>query len=352
MSCGSTVPAEDATHAAVSTYYGQTLEGSSDLQTNACKISEISSMPSAVKKAKSLVHPELLKFSYGCGSPIPPNLTGCSVLDLGCGSGVDVYTCSKLVGEMGHVFGVDMTEEQLDRASAQLDYQMKLFQYTNPNVVFHRSLIEDLSFLGDATIDVVISNCVINLTPNKSLVFEEIFRVLREGGELYFSDMYADRRIPTEIQQDSTLWGEGLAGAMYTEDFRRLMAKIGFVDVRVVNCSKIVVQNPQIQKKVGPITYYSRTIRAFKLRSLEDRCEDYGQVATYLGTISDFPHAFFLDENHTFVTDYPTPVCGNTADMLSLTRYKTHFKLTPRLAHRGLFSCGVSVDATTVVGCC
>jgi len=353
MSCCGSGPKPAPTHADVSTYYGQTLEGSSDLKTNACKISDGASVPAGIKKAKAMVHPELVKYFYGCGSPIPPALTGCSVLDLGCGSGVDVYTCSKLVGETGQVFGVDMTEIQLDRAKSQLDYHTKLFEYKKPNVVFHKSLIEDLKHLADCTIDVIISNCVINLAPNKLNVFKEIFRVLKEGGELYFSDVYADRRIPTKLQQDTTLWGECLSGAMYTEDFRRLMTQVGFMDSRVVSNARVEVQNPQIEKRVGTIRFYSRTIRAFKLKSLEDRCEDFGQVATYLGTVDDFPHAFFLDDHHTFVTGYPLPVCGNTAEMISKTRYQSYFKVTEKMEHRGLFSCGEGANvAPTTVGCC
>lgn len=271
----------------------------------------------------------------------------------GCGSGVDVYTCSSLVGEQGKVYGIDMTDQQLDRAKSFIDYHAQLFKFKNSNVSFHKALIEDLSFIPDNSIDVVISNCVINLSPNKEKVFREIYRILNQGGELYFSDVYADRRIPSELQQDKVIWGECLSGALYLEDFRRLMAKVGFVDVRCVSTSQVGVQNPEIEKRIGPIVFYSKTLRAFKI-PLEDRCEDYAQVATYNGSISDFPNSFFLDDHHSFRTGCPIAVCGNTADMLSKTRYKEHFSVSSPQPHKGLFPCGPS--SAHVVGsggsCC
>lgn len=89
----------------------------------------------------------------------------------------------------------------------------------------------------------MISNCVLNLCEDKSVVLKEIWRVLKEGGELYFSDVYSDRRIPEFLQKDKTLWGECLSGALYIEDFRRMMNKIGFLDYRVTKQSRITVEN-------------------------------------------------------------------------------------------------------------
>lgn len=109
---------------------------------------------------------------------------------------------------------------------------------------------------------------------------------MKEGGELYFSDIYADRRIPKEMQDDKVLWGECLSGALYFEDFRRLMNHIGFKDLRIVS------KSPVTSKVASPSGYdpkfYSITIRAFKISSLEDRCEDYQNSVTYCGGIPDF----------------------------------------------------------------
>lgn len=232
-----------------------------------------------------------------------------------------------------------MTEEQLEKATKQISFHTTQFNYEKPNVEFHKGFIEDLSMISSESVDVVISNCVINLSPEKGKVFKEVHRVLKQGGEFYFSDVYSDRRISKELQKDSVLWGECLTGALYFEDFRRKMKEVGFEDIRVVSSAPVTVQNKEIEKKVGAIRFFSKTVRAFKL-PLEDRCEDYGQKATYKGTEKDFPHAFFLDDHHTFVTGYPVAVCGNTADMLSQTRYQKHFTVTARGNHLGLFDCG------------
>jgi ubiquinone/menaquinone biosynthesis C-methylase UbiE len=343
----------------VKDYYGKELKGSSDLKTNACKLS-MAYLSKNIKAVKSLLHGDTLSSFYGCGSPIPPVLHDAVVLDLGCGSGVDVFVCSALVGDEGRVIGVDMTDEQLEKANKYVDYHFQKFKeagyISKPNVEFKKAYIEDLSFIPDNSIDIIISNCVINLSSEKPKVFKECHRILKQGGELYFSDVYANKRIPIELQNDKVLWGECLSGSMYIEDFRRLMEKTGFVDHRVCSSSAIVVNNPEIQKQVGDIIFYSNTVRAFKL-ALEDRCEDYGQVATYNGSLPDHPHAFFFDDHHTFITDYSVPVCGNTADMLSLTRYAPYFSVTPRGQHRGIFDCGgknLNISKVTTGGgsCC
>ena len=176
------------------------------------------------------IHPEIIEKFYGCGSPIPDEVSGLTVLDLGSGTGRDVYLASGLVGEHGKVIGVDMTEEQVAVAKSHIEYHRESFGFEKSNVEFILGNIEDLKVLGieDNSVDLVISNCVINLVDDKAVVLKEIWRVLKEGGELYFSDMYADRRIPGYLKKDKVLWGEGLTGALYVEDFRRIMKNIGF----------------------------------------------------------------------------------------------------------------------------
>lgn len=123
---------------------------------------------------------------------------------------------------------------------------------------------------------------------------------------------------------------------------------------RVVSESLVTGITPEIEDKIGFVGFTSRTIRAFKL-PMEDRCEDFGQITTYHGTIAEHPHAFDLDDHHRFHTGKPTPVCGNTADMLSLTRYATHFDVTgAKEAHYGQFGCGPQdrETAATASGCC
>ncbi|MDR0817842.1 MAG: methyltransferase domain-containing protein, partial [Clostridiales Family XIII bacterium] len=325
----------------VKKYYGEILGGAEDLKSGACCCGD-DGLPRDVRRALALVADEIHEKSYGCGSPLPPLLDGMTVLDLGCGTGRDVYVASALAGANGHVTGVDMTGGQIAVARRYTDYHAKAFGYEKPNVEFIQGYIEDLAECGieSNTIDVVISNCVLNLSPAKEQVFSEVHRVLKPGGELYFSDVFADRRIPGHLAQDAVLRGECLSGAMYTEDFRRLMARAGFADFRYTKTSPVILDNEEIEKMIGMVLFSSRTVRAFKIDSLEDICEDYGQVAYYDGGITGSEHYFDLDDHHRFFTGKPMLICGNTAAMLSETRYAAYFKVIgDRRVHYGAFDC-------------
>jgi len=342
----------------VQEYYGKTLGGSGDLKTGACCTPE--AMPRHVREIVREIEPEVTDRFYGCGSPIPAGIEGRSVLDLGCGTGRDCFVLSRLVGPSGRVIGVDMTDEQLAVARRHLDAQMQRFGFEQPNVRFVKGYIEDLAGAGiaDESIDVVVSNCVINLSPDKARVFAEIFRVLKPGGELYFSDVFAGRRIPESLRSDPVLRGECLGGAMYIEDFRRMLARCGCRDHRVVTQTRVAIRDAAVEAKVGMVDFHSMTIRAFKLSSLEDRCEDFGQMATYRGTIRELPHVFQLDDHHVFFAHKPMLVCGNTAAMLEETRFADHFRVVgDRSMHFGLFDCAparVGDDESFGVGgaCC
>jgi arsenite methyltransferase len=328
----------------VKNYYGRVLSSSSDLKTSACCLAE--TLPKHLRPLVSAIHPEILQRFYGCGSPIPSELKDCTVVDLGCGTGRDAYVLSKLVGEKGQVIGVDMTSEQLEVARRHQDYHAKLYGYAKSNVRFVQGYIEDLEGAGVASesVDVVVSNCVLNLSPDKERVFREIFRVLKPGGELYFSDVFTGRRVPEPLKQDPVLLGECLSGALYIEDFRRILAQVGCADYRVLSKTPIELTDEEVSRKIGMVDFYSMTMRAFKL-NLEDRCEDFGQVAYYLGTISEAPHAYVLDDHHTFKTGMPVPVCSNTAAMLASTRLQKHFKVTGDTSvHYGLFDCAPVVS--------
>ncbi len=334
-------------------YYGEVLKSSDDLKTGAC--CPLEAMPEAVRTLLADVHPEVKDRFYGCGSPLPPALDGMTVLDLGCGTGRDVYLLSRLVGEHGQVIGVDMTPEQLEIALRHQVWHAERYGHAQSNVSFVEGYIERLEACGiaDASIDAVVSNCVLNLSPDKERVFAEIFRVLKPGGELYFSDVFADRRIPPELRTDPLLLGECLAGALYGEDFRRLLGQVGCNDARSVSQSPIALLDAQIEARIGMVGFRSITMRAFKL-PLEDRCEDYGQSATYRGTIAELPHAFVLDDHHRFETGRPMRVCGNTFDMLARSRYADHFGLLGDTSvHFGLFDCATGpVGAPAAAGAC
>ena len=328
-------------HEKLKEYYGAILKSSADLKTTACCSSEQGLSP-LMKMALAEINDEVLTRFYGCGSPLPPLLGGCIVLDLGCGAGRDAYLASRLAGPSGSVIGVDMTDEQLTVARRNLSAQMERFGYASPNVRFEQGYMEYLSGAGieDNSVDVVISNCVLNLSPDKEAVFSEVFRVLKPGGELYFSDVFAGRRIASELFADSVLHGECLAGAMYLEDFRRLLRRAGCLDYRVISSRPIDLGSPEIEAKIGMVDFYSVTVRAFKLGDLEDLCEDYGQVAVYHGTVPEWPHHFDLDDHHHLLTHKPMLVCGNTASMLLNTRYAPHFTVHGgRAEHFGPFDC-------------
>ena len=191
------------------------------------------------------------------------------------------------VGEKGQVIGVDMTEEQLAVARRHEKFHQKAFGYKRSNVRFLHGYIERLHELelADASVDVIVSNCVINLAPDKAAVLREAFRVLKPGGELYFSDVYSDRRIPEMLAHDPVLYGECLSGALYWNDFLQLARQHGFTDPRLIDDRPVSIGNPELAEKTGNIRFYSATYRLFKLHDLEPACEDHGQSVVYRGTI-------------------------------------------------------------------
>jgi arsenite methyltransferase len=322
-------------------YYGKILQSSQDLKTNACCISE--SIPEAHRKILAEIPAEILDKFYGCGSPIPAAPEGKVILDLGCGTGRDAYLIARLAGPESKVIGIDMTSEQIQVAQKYAASQALAWGLPASCLDFRQGYLEDLRGAGieDASVDIVVSNCVLNLSADKEAAFREIFRVLKPGGELYFSDVFSDRRVPAHLLNDPVLRGECLSGAMYWEDFRRLLRKVGCLDHRLVSRRPMVLGNAELEVVIGMVPFHSATVRAFKIADLEDLCEDYGQAAVYQGTIPGMPHAFVLDDHHTFPTGKPVLVCGNTASMLAETRFGRHFRVTgDRAIHFGAFPCG------------
>jgi arsenite methyltransferase len=251
-------------HEAVSEYYGSTLEKSTDLKTNAC--CTVQTYPPKIQEALGLIHDEVLDKYYGCGLTIPEKLEGKRVLDLGSGSGRDCYIASFLAGEQGSVVGVDMTDEQLDVANRHVDHHARQFGYSRPNVEFRKGLIEKLDEVGleDDSFDVAISNCVINLCPDKPRAMMEIFRVLKSGGEFYFSDVYSDQLVPQHLVEDPVLYGECLSGALAEQDFIQLAIATGFSAPHEVERDAITIENDAVREKVGDIKFDSITFSLIK----------------------------------------------------------------------------------------
>jgi len=166
--------------------------------------------------------------SYGCGDPVTlaSLQPGQTVLDLGSGAGLDCFFAARKVGKTGKVIGVDMTPEMIERAQGsakRMDIQ---------NVEFRQGYIEEMPVESDS-VDVIISNCVINLSPDKSKVFREAFRVLRAGGKLAVSDIVTDGPLPDSIKQSLSAWAGCVAGAVDAKDYISMMQAVGFTNISV-----------------------------------------------------------------------------------------------------------------------
>ena len=179
-------------------------------------------------KADLALAPDAGVASLGCGNPtaIASLRSGETVIDLGSGAGFDCFLAAKAVGEGGHVIGVDMTPEMLDRARRNAQ------EGGWANVEFRLGEIEHLP-VADNTADIVISNCVINLVPDKRPVYQEIFRVLKPGGRVAVSDVVRTAEFPAGIGEDMDLLASCISGAITIDEVETIMREAGFVDINV-----------------------------------------------------------------------------------------------------------------------
>lgn len=249
-------------------------------------------------------------------------------MDLGSGSGRDCYALSQLVGEKGHITGIDMTESQVEVAKKYVDYHMEKFGFQTPNVTFVLGYIEKLGEAGIEadSYDVVVSNCVINLVPDKEQVLREVFRVLKSGGELYFSDIYASLDLPENIRTHQLLWGECLGGALYWKDLAILAQKIGFSPPRLVSANIITIQNKELENMVGDCRFASATFRLFKVPETGpmQKCQ-----VIYNGRIIGHEKELVFDANFTFKEGEAVEVDGHTAAILKNSRFAPDFQFGP-----------------------
>jgi arsenite methyltransferase len=199
---------------------------------------------------------EVTNLSLGCGDPvsIASLKPGEWVLDLGSGGGIDCFLAARQVGPEGYVIGVDMTPQMLEKANAA-KARMGV-----TNVEFRRGQIENLPVV-DNSIDLVMSNCVINLSPDKAAVFREAFRVLKPGGRVSISDIVTEGDFSADLRADAGKWAECVTGAIDVDIYTGLMREAGFVDIQVVdkaNAEDIVPRQP------GMPRIYSARISAYK----------------------------------------------------------------------------------------
>ena len=176
--------------------------------------------------------PEGANLGAGCGNPtaLAEIRAGDVVLDLGSGAGIDCFLAAKQVGAEGRVIGVDMTDEMLEKARRNAE------KVNAVNVEFRKGLIEDLP-VDDGTVDLIISNCVINLSPQKDKVFAEAFRVLKPGGKLLVSDIVLEKELPKEVAEDIGAYVGCIAGAVRKDVYVQTMRDAGFANIDILSAT-------------------------------------------------------------------------------------------------------------------
>ncbi|CAF0791657.1 unnamed protein product [Rotaria sp. Silwood1] len=279
------------------------------------------------------IHPDIIAKSHQSNFVLfPPKLEGCTVIDLGCGVGRDVFILSKLVGEHGHVIGIESEKDQLDFARKHIDYHVKQFALKKSNVEFIQGEIDQLekTHIKENSIDVVVSNSVINYRRNKKAIIEGVCKLLKPGGEFYFSDVYVNRPIPEEHQE--LLSGEYIGGALRWEDLILYATEAGFTQPRLVTAKPVTIINEDIQKVIGKAKFVSAIFRCFKLPINDNDATKFNipYQLTYETPLVSSEEEFFFDHLTQFklgellVVDDPS-----IALELNVSRYKDNFTFDP-----------------------
>lgn len=202
---------------------------------------------------------EVTGLSLGCGDPITTASLrpGQTVLDLGSGGGIDAFMAARQVGPAGRVIGVDMTPEMLEKA------ERNKVKVGLDNVEFRHGYIEDLP-VDDNTVDVILSNCVINLSPDKAAVFRESYRVLRPGGRLAVSDMMTRGHFSPEDRANLSAWADCVTGAVDVSVYAAAMRAAGFVDISIVDKGEPETELAALPAESGPAQLFSARVTAVK----------------------------------------------------------------------------------------
>jgi radical SAM protein with 4Fe4S-binding SPASM domain len=252
-----------------------------------------------------------LDISYGCGSPVPfaQIVPGEVVVDLGAGGGIDCFVMAKKVGASGRVVGIDMTDAMLKKANQFKEEVASRLGYSV--VAFHKGFLEAVP-LPDSFADVVLSNCVINLSANKRNVLLEIFRVLKDFGRAVISDTVSEKPLPQSMKSNPRLWGECVSGAMTEEQYLAELERAGFYGLSVVK--------KDFWKEVEGNRFYSVVLTGYKFKK-QSTCDYVGQKAVYLGPMQ----AVIDEEGHLFPRNQEVEICTDTAAKLQNPPYNKSF---------------------------
>ena len=264
---------------------------------------------------KSFIPDEVLKVSYGCGTPagLDTVMPGETVLDIGSGGGIDCFEAMRRVGHTGRVVGIDMTDEMLAIARRNASIVATNLGYQDANVEFRKGLADAMP-VEDSTIDLVISNCVINLTPDKHKVFREIYRVLKPGGRFTISDIVADTSVPNYLVQDAEKWGNCLSGALPVSDYLGGLTEVGFRGVHQIKFAPY--------QSIDGIQFLSLTITGYKMPATS---QQHGfRYATLRG-----PFSAVIDEfDQKYQRGVPQVIDARTAQVLQTAGCRQLFILS------------------------
>ena len=238
--------------------------------------------------------------------------SGETVVDLGSGGGIDCFIAAKHVGKSGKVFGIDMTDEMLQIAKKNAVPVAKNLGYDN--VEFKKGFLEAIP-LKDQSVDLVTSNCVINLSTNKKGVFEEINRILKPGGRFVIADIISEKEVPNEMRKHQELWGECISGALTLGEFLDAARPHGFHGFQI--------KKDYLWKVVEEIKFYSYTLEGFKSTEAKNDscCSEF--TATYAGPFDSISHG-----GNTYHVGVPVDIDESQAESMQASPYARHFIIT------------------------